>query len=161
REVAPHQEFNVFGGDILCVEVEESLLCLEVADLKQAVQTLNWSFAPVSQRTLGLGHGEKVGALEVIEIGQAIKRVSFGLRQHGQPFAVGSTRRLVGLQLGLGRVEAGRSFPYKACFRASKLSPCEAHPGLQPRGGPLIKHRFRESWRHEPTTQGSQCRSAK
>jgi hypothetical protein len=59
------------------------------------VQTLNWPFAPVSQRTLGLGHGEKVGTLEVIEIGQAVKRGSLGWRQHGQPVAVAGTGRLI------------------------------------------------------------------
>ena len=99
REVALQQEFNVFSRDFLPVEVEEGLLCLEVADLEQTVQTLNWPFAPVSHRTLGLGHGKKLGALEVVEVRQAVKRGPLGFRQDGQPSAVVGARWSVGLQL--------------------------------------------------------------
>ena len=58
-------------------------------------------------------------------------------------------------------VDSGRKIPYNAPFRESKLCPCEAFPGLRPRGGERAKHRFRESWCNEPSSQGSQRRSAK
>ena len=40
------------------------------------------------------------------------------------------------------------------------LTLCEVRAGLQSRGGPLTKHRFRESWCNEPPAQDSQRRTA-
>ena len=46
--------------------------------------------------------------------------------------------------------QGGPDFPYSAPFRECKLSLSEGRAGLQPRDGPLTKHRFREGWRNEP-----------
>ncbi len=75
------------------------------------MQTLNWPFAPVSHGTLGLGTCEKLGALEVVEIGQAVKRVPLGLRQYGQPSTFASARRLVGLQWASVGWKGEKTFP--------------------------------------------------
>ena len=83
REVALQQEFNVLSRYVGFVEVEESVLCLEIAKLEQAMQTFDRPFASVSNSTLDLGEGEELGALEVVKIGQAVKRCMLGLRQHG------------------------------------------------------------------------------
>ena len=81
-------------------KVEKSLLRLEIAELNQAMQTFDRPLTSVGHGTLCFGEGKEVGALEVVEIGQAVKRVPLGLRQHGQPLAVAGTCRLVGLQRG-------------------------------------------------------------
>ena len=95
------------------------------------MQTFDRPFALVSDSTLDLGEGEELGALEVVKIGQAVKRCMLGLRQHGQPFAVAGTCRLVGLQLGLGRLEAGKNFPYNVPSECMPC-PCEVSPCLSP-----------------------------
>ena len=61
----------------------QSVLCLEIAKLEQAMQTFDRPFASVSNSTLDLGEGEELGVLEVVKIGQAVKRCMLGLRQHG------------------------------------------------------------------------------
>ena len=43
---------------------------------------------------------------------------------------------------GFMQREVDQDFPYSAPFRECKLSLCEVQAGLQPRGGPLTKHRF-------------------
>lgn len=47
------------------------------------MQTFDRPFASISNSTLDLGEGEELGALEVVKIGQAVKRCMLGLRQHG------------------------------------------------------------------------------
>jgi len=73
-EVTLQQEVNVLGRDVLVGEAEEYPFRLEIADQEQAMETLDRPLAPVRQGTLGLGHGEELGALEVVEIGQVVKR---------------------------------------------------------------------------------------
>ena len=47
--------------------------------------------------------------------------------------------------MGLGRVEAGKNFPYNACFRESKQTPHQAAPGTKAIDTHCPNHRFRES----------------
>ena len=58
-----------------------------------------------------VGKGEEFGALEVVEIRQAVERQPFGLRQHGQPLAAAGARRLVGFHLASERLSDRKTFP--------------------------------------------------
>ena len=60
---------------------------------------LDRPFAPIPGGALALGHGEELGTLEVVEIGQAAKRKLLGLRQNCQAFAVAGGCRLIAIQL--------------------------------------------------------------
>ena len=92
------------------------LLCLEIADLEQAMQTLDRPLAPVGHGPFGFGKGEEVGALKVVEIGQAVECVPLGVRQHGQPSAVAGARRLVALHGASVGWKWTRTFPIMRLF---------------------------------------------
>jgi len=48
--------------------MEKSSLGFEIADLKNAVEALDRPFAPIRQGTLGVGQGEELCALKIVEI---------------------------------------------------------------------------------------------
>jgi hypothetical protein len=86
------------------------------------METVGRSFAPIRQGALGLGQGEELGALEVVEIGQTVKRKPLDLRRNREPSAVAGARRGGGMQLASVGMDAGRNFPYKPYFRECNLS---------------------------------------
>lgn len=75
------------------------------------MQAFDRPLAAVGHGPLGLGEGEEVGALEVVEIGQAVQRSPLGLRQHGQASAVAGARRGIGLHGASVRWKEMGSFP--------------------------------------------------
>ena len=76
RKITFDQKGHVLRRNVLRGEIEEGVLGLEVADLQQTVEVLAEPLAPLGQSTLRLGEGEEFGALEIVEIRQAIERAA-------------------------------------------------------------------------------------
>jgi hypothetical protein len=73
-------ESHVLRRHLLPGEVEEGLFGLEIPDLQQAIDLLRKSFALMDEGAFCVRQGKILGALEIVEIGQAVQRELFGLR---------------------------------------------------------------------------------
>jgi hypothetical protein len=80
------------GGTSLREKRKNACLALKVADLQQAIDSRWKTVTPERQRTLAVGHGKKLDALEVVEIRQSIERKLFGLRENGQSLVAVTTQ---------------------------------------------------------------------
>jgi len=100
--------------------------------------------AEVVTFTADIGQGEELGALKVIEVGQAIKRQLFGLREDGQPLAAGGAHWSVRHAI-VPSGEHGRNFPYNVSFRESNLFRAQVAPSSDSVGDRRAIDRFRES----------------
>ena len=73
-------ESNVFRRRLLQGEVEEGLLGLEIPDLQQAIDLFGKSFALVDEGAFCVRQVKILGALKIVEVGQAVQRELFGFR---------------------------------------------------------------------------------
>ena len=115
-EVTFDQKGHVLGRHRLRGEAKEGVLGLEIAHLQQTVEVLDGPLTSLGQSALRFGEGEEFRALEVVEIGQAIKGSALGRRQHGQPLAAAGARRLVGFHLASERLGDCKTFPIRPFF---------------------------------------------
>ncbi len=79
-------------------------LRFEITDLQQTMETFGKARASICQSPFCLGHGKELGTLEVIEVGQLVKREPLGFGQQRQPPAAAGTGRLVGTQWPFGEL---------------------------------------------------------
>ena len=88
-EIVPHEEIHIFCGSVRQPESKEGLFGF-VSDLQNTRDLLGQTHTAFHQGALFRRKVEVLGALKVVEVGQAIQGRSFGLRYDGEIFVEGS-----------------------------------------------------------------------